>query len=508
MIGTSLGEWILIQVSILIFRYTPVIYALALAVLYTVYDADTVGATQRIKTTLWGLLLAEAVFYCTIYFPYTQRLKEKTIHPEQLSYKGRQALFQQCFTNVSDLKTYLHWWFLGAELDEIHRLNMEEFLLWAFFETEVDDLPADRGERDAVYEEIGEYIAAIEGKLDHHFAPGRGPAKSLRLTIDGVDTTYRSLLWYAIVFAIDVFTHAVLACNDFQFYGRCRSSAAATFPPRPQELLGCRRSPAPEASYWYRAHGASNRPPIVFFHGIGLGMLIYIKFLVQLHAAKKDGQGGVGIIAIELMPVTFRLTSQPYRKRDLLQQVSGILQHHKWDEFSIVSHSFGSVPTTHMLQSPALRRRVHSVVLVDPVTVLLHLPHVAYNFTRRRPREANEWQLWYFASTDPQVARCLGRHFFWRENILWKEELMTLTSAGARNEDGTHKVTVCLAGKDIIVDAAAVAQYLSDDASSGRGGIDVLWFPKLDHAQVFDSPTDYKKIIDRIVGGGDRDGRE
>lgn len=492
----------LIQVSILIFRYTPLIYAIALTILHIHHGAY--ATTLALSKTLWCLLLAEVAFYCTIYMPYTQKLVPKAIHPRQLSYQERRELFQQCFRNIGDLRSYIHWWFLGAELDAIHRENLEEFLLWAFFDTDLDGLPTDSNERESIYEEIDGYITAVEGKLDHRFPAGRGSVKSLRLTLDDIETTYRRLVWYVVIFALDIVTHAALAWNGFQFYGRSRSSAAATFPPRPQEVLGCRRSPEPGISYWYREHrAAKNNPPIVFFHGIGLGLLIYIRFLIDLYAAK-TGEEDVGIIAVELLPVTFRLTSQPYHKREVLQQVSGILKHHQWDEFSIVAHSFGSVPTTHMLQTPALRDRVCSVVLVDPVTILLHLPHVAYNFTRRRPREANEWQLWYFASTDPQVARCLGRHFFWRENILWKEELMTLKSAEQRRKkDRAHCVTVCLAGKDIIVDTAAVAEYLAEDASSERGGINVVWFPKLDHAQVFDSPSDYGKIIDRVVGSGE-----
>jgi hypothetical protein len=33
------------------------------------------------------------------------------------------------------------------------------------------------------------------------------------------------------------------------------------------------------------------------------------------------------------------------------------------------------------------------VLLIDPITFLLHHPAVAYNFLYRYPRHANEWQL-------------------------------------------------------------------------------------------------------------------
>lgn len=189
--------------------------------------------------------------------------------------------------------------------------------------------------------------------------------------------------------------------------------------------------------------------------------------------------------------------------------MTDILDSHGWDKFAIASHSYGSVLTTHMLRSPSLGRRIPSVVLIDPVTIMLHLPDVAYNFTRRRPKTANEWQLWYFASTDPGVALCLGRYFFWRENIIWKEELAAMDTSGGAGigSEGERRAAVCLSGRDLIVNAAAVAQYLADEpeTDSGSGGEDgraskteVLVFPKLDHAQVFDDPPSCQRVVQLI----------
>jgi len=163
---------------------------------------------------------------------------------------------------------------------------------------------------------------------------------------------------------------------------------------------------------------------------------------------------------------------------------------------------------------------------------------VAYNFTRRKPREANEHQLYYFASMDMGVSHTLSRHFFWSENVLWKKDL------------GDRRTTVSLAERDLIVDTVAVGRYLStgskpgDDELNGNGngtndgvlidlgddddentgmrlrggeglqpdlddeewksrkwrgkGIDVLWFKDLDHAQVFDKPSSRARLIQAI----------
>lgn len=415
--------------------------------------------------------------------------------------------------NVSDPEAYLRGWFLGSPLDDIGRENLRQFLLWGFFDMgEADALLSPHGE--AISEELDEYVTVVEERLERPLRPGRGPAQSLRLTLDRIETAYRSLTWYLAILVVDHATHLAMFWHGFHFYARAPSKAAKTFPPRPLELLAQRQSPAPSLSYWYRPHQlGQSHFPILFFHGIGVGLWTYVRFVADLRAATKRGgiHGcGRGVIAIELLPVSFRLTAPLLSKEDFLQDMATIVDHHSgWDRFSVLSHSYGSFPSTHILLSPTLGPRVPSVILVDPVTVLLHMPDVAYNFTRRRPKKANEWQLWYFASTDPGVAHCLGRHFFWRDNIIWKHELVSCGDRGLM----TREAAVFLAGRDLIVDVAAVAQYLTEDGETwprsnqahgdgarGRASqVGVHLSPNLDHAQIFDSAPDRRRLVE-VVG--------
>jgi hypothetical protein len=102
-----------------------------------------------------------------------------------------------------------------------------------------------------------------------------------------------------------------------------------------------------------------------------------------------------------------------------------------------------------MLRSERTSSNIGPVVLIDPITILLHLPDVAYNFTRRQPAKANEHQLYYFASMDMGVSHTLARSFFWSEVILWKSDF------------GDRPVTCSLAQRDLIVNAEAVGRYLT-----------------------------------------------
>ena len=82
------------------------------------------------------------------------------------------------------------------------------------------------------------------------------------------------------------------------------------------------------------------------------------------------------------------------------------------------------------------------------------------------------------------------RCFFWSENILWKEDMQG------------HRLTVSLAGRDLIVDTDAVGRYLSKDQDGNwrnriwKGQeLDLLWFEELDHAQVFDSRRNREILV-------------
>ncbi|KAF5013460.1 hypothetical protein FDECE_536 [Fusarium decemcellulare] len=487
MIGTSFGEWIFIRLSIAFFRNTPLVYIVVILILPLVLPGSVF---LPVVCVLFAALLAEVVFYLFIYRPYLKRLKRDAVHPPPLSRQDRRALFDRCLGNVPSPEIYLKWWFLGADLDDIRRDNVREFLLWAFFERgDGPGLVDDHG--GSIDEEVDEFILILEQRLGRQLQEGRGNAKSLRLTLDSIQSTYRGLIWYVIVFFIDQATHVAFLWHGFEFYRRPRSSALRIIPPRPQELLPGRKSPSSQLSYWYRPHTAEDKLPIVFFHGIGIGLWTYTRFLAGLHKTEGD-KGNVGVIAIEILPISFRLTSAIPDKAEFLSQMTTILDHHCWQNVALVSHSYGSVLTTHMLHTPSFQNRIRSVVLIDPVTIMLHLPNVAYNFTRRKPKMANEWQLWYFASTDPGVALCLGRHFFWRENILWKEELLTSQGDGGIKRN----VAVTLSGRDLIVDIAAVAEYLEGDAEEHK--VEVAMFPKLDHAQVFDDTPSRESVVKMV----------
>ncbi|KAI0121091.1 hypothetical protein BJ170DRAFT_588507 [Xylariales sp. AK1849] len=500
MIGTSLHEYISIRICIYSLQYT----------------------TPLCLLSLIGFSLIDLAYAVFVYIPYNQRLKQEAKHPPLLSSEERRALFNKVLHHIPDFERYVRLWFLGADANDIRRDNVRDFILWAFFDR------ASGHQSDEEDAEAEEYVDAIEERLDRKLELGRGDVESFRLTLDAVETRYRSLLWYVIVGLVDFVAHCQLAWNGFQYHAQPRSKTFSVFPPRLQSIFARRRSASKELSYWHRPHTAPDGLPVVFLHGIGIGLWTYVPFLSRLNENGSADNGQIGVIAVEILPVSFRLTSAPLDKIEFLDQLGVVLESHGWNKYVLAAHSYGTVLATHMIKSPALGGQIESVVLIDPVSILLHIPDVAYNFTRRKPRRANEWLLWFFASMDPGVAHALGRHFFWRENIIWKEELLNLPGEGSTSSDSIHdeprrrNVAVCLSELDLIVDTVNVAQYLAEseewilgrnagkprastieESQSGDGhmtgdGIQLLWFPGRDHAQAFNNRQDYDRIC-RVI---------
>ncbi|KAI9712639.1 MAG: hypothetical protein M1812_006819 [Candelaria pacifica] len=486
MIGTSFPELLLIRTSIAFIRaVTP------LSILYCIALPFIPSYPVPLIVGIWPI--AETCFYFLVYHPWKRLLQRPITHPPLVSRDERRKLFERCQNKIPEPDRYLSKWFLDAPLREIKRDNVKEFYRWAFLNSGTHSA--------ADEEELEEYTDGLEKIIGRNIASGRGSAKCLRLTLDEVKPRHRPLVWYLTVFAVDNFTHMSMLYHKFRYHRTRMTPYPTVFPFRPQTLLTTHHSPARTLSYWYRPHKSTTKLPVVFLHGIGIGLMPYVPFLGALNGASGNEED-VGIIAVELLPVSFRMTHGGLGKAETCREIQQILLRHGFEKFVLVSHSYGSVITTHLLKSPGICDQVASLILVDPVSILLHLPDVAYNFTYRRPRRANERQLWYFASTDIGVAHTLARCFFWSENILWKEDM------------GDRKVSVFLSGRDLIVNTEQVGRYLTgqhgpredDDADwkadpdgwVGENGMKVVWCHELDHAQIFDSKFWMPRLVDEV----------
>jgi len=133
-----------------------------------------------------------------------------------------------------------------------------------------------------------------------------------------------------------------LFCHGFNYHRTRLRRFFSVFPLRPHNAIAPRESPSDILTYWHRPHNSKTRLPILFIHGIGIGLYPYVDLLREI---SKDLKGtdsddeSVGIIAIEIMPISFRLTGQALLKQEMCAEIDKILKLHGWDKFVLISHS-------------------------------------------------------------------------------------------------------------------------------------------------------------------------
>ncbi|KAM3416410.1 hypothetical protein BST61_g8007 [Cercospora zeina] len=476
------------------------------------------------RTWMWGICLPEALFY-SFFLWYKRHIQKEAIHPPVKTRQERQDLFNKCQREIHDPISFLSGWFRGARVEDIGRQELRKFVDWSFWEGRAEVASEEDGDN----AEIEEYMNKMEIMMPQPFQKGPGKARSLRLTLDPIEIEPRSLLWYSLIMLVDTITQLLLYLKGYSYYRRTFWKALAVFPPRPAAFFTRKTSVAPKLSYFLREHTSKTRLPVVYIHGIGIGLLPSVTFLDELNHDLNDDRSEddqVGILALEVLQISSRLTESIPARAEFLAQLTTVINHHFGEgRFVLGAHSYGTVLSAQILRDKHLCTRISGTLLVDPVTCMLHMPDVAYNFTCRPPVRAPEWLLWYFASKDPQIAHTLGRHFFWTENVLWRDQIDHLI------ENHGMRFTASISSDDLILNANAVRAYLENGTKSdpvitkdeeGRNtmeleptdattskpwrgsGLETLWWQGHDHGDVYvrkDHRARLIKVIEEYCRG-------
>ncbi|KAK0508211.1 hypothetical protein JMJ35_009295 [Cladonia borealis] len=259
MIGNSPIEYVFIRLCIYFLHYIA-----PSSILYCTVFLLLKPDAYRIHWLLEFGSLAETLFYIIVYLPRRYSLQRAAVHPTPLSRDTRRDLFRLCQETVPDPQQYLSKWFKHAPMSQIKRENIKEFFCWAFLYRE------QHGAEDE--EELEEYVDSMEGLLGRSLEPGRGSATSLRLTVDSVDMLHRSLTWYLCVSVVDTITYIRLLTHSFRFHRLQNSHFFTVFPFRPLTIFSPHRTRARTLTYWHRPHTSRSKLPVLFIHGIGIGL--------------------------------------------------------------------------------------------------------------------------------------------------------------------------------------------------------------------------------------------
>jgi len=384
-------------------------------------------------------LLLEIGFFMIIHFfvlPNAQKLsKPQPYHGDMLQMMKRAAdLVKQLHCYSFD--KYLSGFCCGANFEDIHLENWRSFLAWAMYTKHLPDLDAKELED---LEVVNEY-AQKEHPIMRTMKPGFNPAvKHCRMTMDPIPIIHRPLLMYVLIRLKESFTNNFfLTSMGFQFL----------------EVDG--------QTYWYKAQGskdsnASNTgvsgtgsngsEPMLFLHGISTGWGSYINMALGM------GQGRsiflVDMDSVKLNSLVFKMPT-PQQFSD---KVSKILDRHHVDRVSVVGHSFGSITAGWFIRH--FPERVSHLTLIDPVSMLLSFPEVAFSFLYRQPSTVMEWVIHVFAAREITISHTLRRNFWWYNNDLWLETIPAHIG-----------VVVGLATGDEIINPKALEEYVGNCRTS------------------------------------------
>ena len=246
-------------------------------------------------------------------------------------------------------------WFFGAEFNDIRQENVESLIAWGFWNLEREQIPV--GEERQKLHELTQIMANF-CELDH-FPAGHNPdVHPLRLTFDPVKSFHRPLFGYVITMpVVDYCTYYL-----FKWRAEFRDYKTGTL------------------QYWHRPPKAApslllNKEPIVFVHGVGIGILPYYPFIQQLIDKFGDDRD---IFLVSLPHIAMRLGEALPSDSQITASIADMLKLHGFEHAHFIGHSFGTAVVSGLIhQQPSL---VWMATLIDPIPFLLDMPDLFVNF--------------------------------------------------------------------------------------------------------------------------------
>jgi hypothetical protein len=401
-------------------RLVPGFYRLRRVVTPTTASEMIEATWNIIRTSFLYLfyvwILSELIFMIIIRFAKNSlnQLKSPPKYP-----RNSVDIALRILKNIERMKTYsiekfLSGWFCGASIDSIQQENLESFFAWVMYATFSRNLNQEQKENIALV------LNYLQTTFRLSFRPGYNPkVHHVHMTLEPIRYIHHPLFLYILVGIKNIFTDISLQAMGYQK----RYSRGVT--------------------YWFRPSPCVNDEltPTVFFHGITTGWSIYALLIQQLSSKRTiflfelDG--------IKIHSLNFEMPSPDH----YCEVVRRVLDRHQKTKVNLVGHSFGTITTGWFVtRYPSY---VSHVTLIDPVSLLLSQPEVAFNFLYRKPSTLMEWGIHLAASMEITISNSLRRNFWWYQNELWLEDI-----------DSSIGVHISLAGGDEVCNSEAVHEYI------------------------------------------------
>ncbi|KAI9249432.1 hypothetical protein BDA99DRAFT_445501 [Phascolomyces articulosus] len=277
---------------------------------------------------------------------------QSPLHPVYPGPKERRTLYFNCINNIIDVEEWLVGWFMRSHnpeqqpmVHEIRRENLAEWIAWAFFAQPLETVLEDEEATTEMYWMINHFA----DKFGLDFTPGYDEdIIAFRLTLDPVQAYHRPLVFYLFIISMTYLNTFLLSFWGFKKFGPDIPSALSLgWSTLPSETTTSTSSASTgRVGYWYREGKNPNKKPIVFIHGIGPGLLPYLKFVY--HLLDIDAP----LFCVEQPYVSMRCIEDVPSMQETVQDLERMLHFHGFRDAVYVSHSLGVV-----IQTRSSRRR-------------------------------------------------------------------------------------------------------------------------------------------------------
>lgn len=328
----SIGLYILIN-CIFIWSLkilTPIFF---LIFIYQIYDNNW-------KSWLNYLLLIYSSIEVIFYFKFQIKLHRSQIR-NNIPYTNAERRLEvwdtiiNSYPSSEDPYNFLNLWFGTNNLQDIGYNSIKKWLAWALYNRNIEELTLDN------IKEIENMIIVVEKQKKIKFNNNDYNYKVMHLTCDPVHAYHKPFVYYIATGLMDYVSDLTLK-NYAEF----------------ERLNSCK------LNYWIKKYNYNNgekvKPPLVFIHGIGIGLITYLPFILKLCKIKRT------ILLIELPHVSMKLNIDEIPTMDeLTNNIDQILKIHSFNKAFFVAHSLGTFVYAAINRiKPDI---IDSVFLIDPV---------------------------------------------------------------------------------------------------------------------------------------------
>ena len=373
------------------------------------------------------------------------------------------------------LDRFLSGWHFGTPISEIDTTCLQRFLCSImFYVASLDELRREeRQELDAAVAMV-EAARITAGSRNDAMPDNARASMRVCMPAEPLNWLHFPLLVYTSLAAIRLSGRAAFALAGFTRY----ALGEVTYYRRPATNAG---------------GDAASRLPLVLLPGVGVGVGGYFPLLVT-----SLSQEGSELLVVELSQVTAgRMQGRVPAEADVAASVLAMLAAHSHRQARFICHSYGTFVLAWLLGQPTGRSVVHSLLLIDPVALLIAFPHTTHGAVYRRLLEPpltessssvvvgsqsrlaaalgsaellRRLGVTLYFMREAHIALVLQRHVHWPSYSLWLQDI-----------PARCRVTVALSTRDAIVPTREVASYV---ASRPGLGVKVLWLQAHEHGAV------------------------